>query len=914
MRKAFLNKILTGICIFSMSFIANAQNGLIKGKITNGAEVLSAATIVVGDKTIVSDTKGEFSISVIQGRYIITISYAGYKTIEREVTVTPRTVLHFDFILEPIDEMKNVIVVGSRSVKERSNLNTPVPIDILRVSKLPAREVEVTRILTYSIPSFNAHAHGFGSGKHLVPASLRGLGPDYTSVLMNGRRLHSMAIPWTQGVTGFGTVGTDINAISSAAIETIEVLRDGASAQYGSDAIAGVINLQLKKADHGTTVQLHAGQYYKGDGETVSLSINQGIVFVKKGFMNLTAHLRYHNQTQRNGVYDGGIYYNIPSTATPRQRDSIRILDEQMIASRGFDRKNHRPIGDNRIWNSGIAVNGGIPVSWKTNLFWTAVWNNRFVEDQNSSASYRYPKDSATMTNTRIFPDGFLPVLESKIPDLSLIGGIEGRTNSGWKWDVAIIYGKNATEIEVTNSSNASQYLQGSHVQTDFYTGKQSFSQMLNNVNLSKELMRGNNAIRSLNIAFGAEFRIDHYDIEEGEEASWKNYSPGSGRLAGSQGLAGFQPENAINKSRQVVGGYAEIEAEKNDKLLMNIATRYEHYSDFGSNLAGKLAFRYKFSKLLMWRGSVSNGFRAPSLQQRYYSLITTVATTGSVLPVRAGTFRNDSEIAAAFGIRPLEAEKAINFSSGFTSAISKNISLTVDAYWIQIKNRIIYSANISSALPEVKQILIDNNFSDIQSVRFFSNAINTRTKGLDIILTGNWSLANASLQTSLAANLNKTILYGSIQYAKNLPDDEKYRNLLVNREERCRVEDAFPRDKVILNIRYLIGKWKLNINFTRFGKISQKQNDPKVGPDEVFTPKILTSLNICYSLRPWLSLTVGAENISDIYPDKYRHSVNTLNGLYPYSFNFAAFGTNGGYYYINMSFNFSNNKKAIID
>jgi iron complex outermembrane receptor protein len=198
-----------------------------------------------------------------------------------------------------------------------------------------------------------------------------------------------------------------------------------------------------------------------------------------------------------------------------------------------------------------------------------------------------------------------------------------------------------------------------------------------------------------------------------------------------------------------------------------------------------------------------------------------------------------------------------------------------------------------------------------VSSFIFFSNATNTRTIGLDIVLTGNWNIAKTTLQPTLAANINKTDLYGATQYAKNLPDDENYRNLLVNREERCRVEDAFPRDKIIFNIAYFIGKWKLNLNFTRYGKISQKQNDPKLAPDEEFSPKILTSLNICYKISSWLSLTAGAENIGDIYPDKYKHRSNTANGLQPYSFNFAAFGVNGGYYFINMSFNFLNNKKS---
>ena len=901
MSTSILNKILSGIFILIMPCISNGQDGIVRGKVSNETGVLPGATISVGNKIVIADINGEFLVANQPGNYIITVTHAGYVKIEKEITVVKGVSQYLDFILQPLGELPDVIVLGSRSQKERSRLNTPVPIDIVKVSNLPATQVELTKVIVSTIPSFNAPAHGFGTGKHVVPASLRGLGPDQTLVLLNGRRLHSMAIPWTQGVTGFGSVGTDINAITPAAIETIEVLRDGAAAQYGSDAIAGVVNLQLKRANRGTSVQFHTGQYYKGDGESVSISVNQGTTFFKKGFLNLTAQLRYHNNTQRNGIYQGMVYYNIPSNATPRQRDSITMLDQQKVIDRGFDRKNHRPIGDNRIWNSGIAVNGGLPVSGKLNIFWTAVWNGRFVHDQYSSSAYRYPKDSTTMTNTRVYPDGFLPKLESKIPDLSLIAGLEGHLNAAWKWDASITYGRNSTRIDVTNSSNASQYLQSPNVQTEFYTGKQSFSQLINNVNFRREII--SQAAKSFNIAFGTELRIDRYVIAEGEEASWQNYAPASGRLGGSQGLAGFRPENAVSENRHVAGAYAEFEMEGMKKLLLNVATRYEYYSDFGSNLAGKFSFRYKFLKQVLWRGSVSNGFRAPSLQQRYYSLITTANTTGNVT-VRSGTFRNDSEIARAFGISSLGAEKALNFSSGFTSSISKNISLTIDAYWLQIKNRIIYSGNISGSLPEVRQILINNNFNDIQSVRFFSNAINTRTKGLDIVLTANWTVARNKLQTLLAANLNKTTLYGAVQYAKNLPDDEKYRNLLVNREERCRVEDAFPRDKLIFNISYLVGKWDLNVNFTRYGKISQKGNDPVNFPDEIFSPKVVSGVNVNYKLKTWISFTAGAENIFNVFPDKLKNFSNTATGLYIYNPNFAVFGCNGGYYFITMAIN----------
>ncbi|HEX7845546.1 MAG TPA: TonB-dependent receptor [Chitinophagaceae bacterium] len=899
----YSRKTIILFCLLVIAHFANAQEGKIKGRVTNGNEVLPAATISLGSKTVLSDAKGEFIISIKPGRYVITVSYAGYDKIEGTVTVENGTEQSIDLVMQSSGQMKDVIVLGSRSLKERSNLNTAVPIDLIQLSKQPTRQVELTKIIINNIPSFNATAHGFGQGKHMLPASLRGLGPDQALVLLNGRRLHPIASPWTMAVNGFGTVGVDLNTIPSAAIETVEVLRDGAAAQYGSDAIAGVISLQLKKTTGITSIDFHAGQYYEGDGEAVAFSINHGFKFIKKGYLNFTGQFRFNNYTQRTGIYDSSVYYIIPQNATPRQKDSLRNLDNQKVAERGFDRANLRPVGDNKVWNTSFVMNGGYPVSTNTNLFWTSVWNYRFVRDRGSSL-YRFPKDSAIQVNMRLYPDGFLPILESTIPDITVIGGIDGLTNSGWRWDASVSVGKNSNRVDVKNSNNASQFADGSNAPTEFYTGKQIFLQAINNINFSKELFRNKHSIRSLNVAFGTELRIDHYRIKEGEEASWKNYSPASGRLAGAQGQSGFAPENVINKSRRVIAGYGEIEMEKSEKLLLNAAARYEYYSDYGDNLAGKLAIRYRFSRHILWRGSVSNGFRAPALQQRYYSLVTTIASNSTTL-LRTGTFSNDHPIARAFGIAPLEAEKTLNFSTGITSSFSKNISITIDAYWIQVKDRIIYSGNIRDSFPEVKAILTNSGFTDVRIARFFSNAINTRTRGLDIIINGNWPVKNAVIETSVAANFNKTSLYGAVQYAKNLPDNEKFRNLLVNREERCRVENVYPRDKIILNISYRRDKLKINSNFTRYGRVLQRSNNPFMNPDEEYSPKILTALNVSYKLRSWLSLTLGAENMLDIYPDKHKHKNNTANGVTPYGMNFAAFGVNGGYYFINTSLRF---------
>ena len=896
----YIVRVIFNICFFLIAFHSTAQNGIVKGKVRNAEEDLAAATISLGNQSVMSDLNGEFKFSIKSGTFKLVITYSGYRTIEKDIIVTAGSIQHFEFTLEPSGQMEDVVILGSRSLIQRSNLNTPVPTDVIQLSKQPVSQVELTRIINNNIPSFNAAPHGFGGGRHMLPASLRGLGPDQTLVLLNGRRLHNIASPWTFGVTGFGTVGTDLNAIPSAALETVEVLRDGASAQYGSDAIAGIINLRLKNSTGITSINFHTGQYYKGDGEAISFSVNRGFTLNKNGFINLTAHFRFSDYTQRNGEYTATVYRNYPANATPVDSMKIKMQDDSIVQAKGFDRMNHRPIGDNRVYNTGLAMNGSYSLKQRTNLFWTAIWNCRFAKDISGNL-YRYPKDSLRLINTQLYPDGFLPSLESKIPDISTIIGIEGYTKSGWQWDIAMTYGKNINSVEVFNTNNASQYTSGTNAPTRFNTGKQIFSQNTNNINFKRELSKYLPNVKSFTVAFGGEFRMDYYKIKEGEEASWQNYNPASGREGGSQGLAGFRPQNAVNEKRHVIGAYVEVEIE-NKKLLWSFAERYEYYSDFGSNIAGKLAVRYKLLKRISWRASVSNGFRAPSLQQRFYSLITTVSRPTGLF--RTGTFRNDSEIAKAFGISPLDSEKAINLSTGFTSTISKNITLTADAYWIQIKNRILYSGTIPNTFRDVDSILKRYGFNDVQNVRFFSNAINTRTKGLDIVLTGRWFIKRSSLEATLAANFNQTEIYGTILYAKNLPDNEVYRTLLVNREERCRIEDAYPQDKIILNLTYTTGKWKINTSHFRYGSVSQKNNNVQVNPDQTFSPKIISSLSATYKIKSWLSVTAGAENIFNIYPDKLKYYNNTAGGLLIYNPNFTVFGCNGGYYFLNMSMN----------
>ncbi|MGK2862969.1 MAG: TonB-dependent receptor, partial [Chitinophagaceae bacterium] len=484
-----------------------AQSCILKGLVKEEETVLPSATVSVASNIFVTNSKGEFSIKINPGTYLLVVTHAGYRKFEQEIIIVANETKTVTIGLIRAEQLGEVVVLGSRSSIQRNNMNTPVPVEVIRGSQLPAGETGITSQLVNIVPSFNSPIQTLSPATVTNPAGLRGLGSDETLVLLNSRRRHTTSSIFTNGILGYGTVCTDLNAIPSAAIEKIEILRDGASAQYGSDAIAGVINLQLKKTTGITSVNLHLGQYYKGDGEAVLLQINHGFQLNKKGFLNFTAALAHSNPTQRNGIYDSTVYYNIPASGVSQNyRDSIRALDNQKIAERGFDRYNFRRIGNSEIQNTSFVLNGGYPLNTKTNLFWTGTMNYRIGDDRTNPV-YRFPKDTTTV-NTELYPDGFQAYVLSKWLDYSLAGGIDGKTNNGWDWDISSVYGSSAVRSTISNSNNASQFAMGKNAQTTFKNGGTHFIQNTNNLNFTRDFTKYVQKIKSLTASFGGEFRV----------------------------------------------------------------------------------------------------------------------------------------------------------------------------------------------------------------------------------------------------------------------------------------------------------------------------------------------------------------------------------------------------------------------
>jgi iron complex outermembrane receptor protein len=874
-----------------------SQTAIITGTVRAGDEFLQGATISLGNKTTLTDGRGNFSLSIEPGNYTIIVSHVGYKKFEQTITIERGATKNFVFHMVSNEEL-DAVMVGSRSTLNRNNHSTPIPIDVFSSDGLiETGQISVTQMLNFLAPSFNTSREVLNE-----TMTLRGLDPQHVLILVNNIRYHPMA--WIfggnlRGQLGRGSVGNDLNSIPFPAIEKIEILRDGAAAQYGSDAIGGVINIVLKKASDKTSIQTHGGQFYKNDGEKFFAGIYHGFSVNKKGFFGLSASFRNQRPTFRGGIYDGLVYRNYPSSAT--RDDSIRIKaqDELLVQSRDFNRKSSVDnVGNTKLGSLGVSMNGGLPINNHVETFWTILFNSRKL---NRAALFRFPRDS-NRVNFALFPDGFQQRNKSNTVDASAIVGVRGKTKNNWHWDISTAHGINSVKSHVTNTNNASQtFLLGANAPTSFYTGTDIFKQLTNNLNVTKQF-------KLLNFGYGVEWRLENYIVKTGEEAAWKNFDP----VNYSQGGVGASgPENAINKTRNVLASYFEIENELISHLLLNVAARYEYYNDFGSNFAGKLAMRYKFSKSFMLKTSVNNGFRAPSLQQRHLVSIGESLMGPNRSVTINGLFPNDHEIIRALAIPKLRAEKSVNVSGGFVADFFKNIHFSADAYLLEIRNRIVLSGNFDRRPNNTIDKILDAHpdFDRIMRISFFANSINTITKGIDIAVDRNWKNKNTCFGITVTANFNSTKLFGPIKTSDRLAQDVQSQNTLFNSEERTKLEKGQPASKIILLTKYENGGTKLIIRTTRFGKTSIA---PLSGIPEFFSSKILTDISFIYSPSHWLAVTLGANNIMNTYPDRLNHYTNTSQGSWIYSPEASPFGFNGGYYFINLNFDLApKNKKA---
>jgi iron complex outermembrane receptor protein len=896
---------------------------VLKGKVTDSAGVaIPGATLqVLGQKAGTStDENGVYALKFLSaGSYRLRVSYTGYLSIEADVRVELATQTMDFALMDAKTLLQNVVVIGSRSTVPRTNIQTAVPVDVVSSKDVKSfAQVDLTQILNYVAPSFSSNRQTVSDGTdHIDPASLRGLGPDQVLVLVNGKRRHTTALVNINGTFGRGSVGTDLNAIPVSAIERIEVLRDGAAAQYGSDAIAGVINIVLKKVtpysfstSFGQSDSKALGREFS-DGRTFQADFSKGWAFKNdKGFINVAGQYITRQYTNRGGLDTRPLLYSASPTKGAAETEAafqarfagLKAADDARAAANGLDRNNMR-VGNSTSRNGGGFLNGQYNFNPNAQLYFAAGYTHK---TGSAAGFYRLPTQT-TQIDLTIFPNGFLPFINTSINDYSFSAGLKGKIGT-WDYDISNTSGENTIRFDIDNTVNASLPLGNSP--TSFYAGELLFRQNTTNLDLNKKYTFEDSFLSSLNTAFGGEFRVDNYQIKAGEELSYSFGQPSAGipgrmvgtsfTAAGAQVFPGFKPSNALDKSRNNKSAYADFEAEFGKRLLLEAAGRYENYSDFGSNFSYKFTGKIKLFDEISIRGAYATGFRAPSLHQRYFNNESTQFVAGN--PTQVLTVNNDNPIVTQFGVGSLKPEISKSGSLGLTGRIAKTFTFTVDAYNIDIKDRIVFSSQYARARTStgaliatdpVNQILntVDPN-AQVNSVQFFTNAITTNTAGLDVVLTNRFTLGTkSSLLLSVAGNLNKTIVR-SINGSDKIESNPTLKAKLFDRLERSRFESSVPKNKLNITATYNIDQLSIVARTVRFGEVTYLNAvDPTIASnnlplelDQTFSPKWVSDLSVSFAANKNLTVTAGANNIFDVYPDKLyispRNNANNLSGI----------------------------------
>jgi iron complex outermembrane receptor protein len=984
-----MKKLLFILTLF-LSVSITAQEIKVSGVITDDskAPLVGASVNIKGTQVGASaDFDGKYAIKANVGDVLL-FSYVGFET--KSVVVKGAT-LNVSLISTGL-LLDDVVIIGSRSAA-RTITESAVPIDVISMKEIATQgpQVNLNQILNYVAPSFTSNTTTIADGTdHVDPASLRGLGPDQVLVLVNGKRRHSSSLVNVNGTFGRGSVGTDLNAIPSGAIKKIEILRDGAAAQYGSDAIAGVINIILKEntgelqlnVTNGANFSKNANEQTGGvDGATTNISANYGVALGEKGgFVNFTGDFDVRQDYNRMKEWEGTIYntfntierfanndgaslsdlmdndvsdvikygnqagFNINPNATKTDLiginagvNSIAGVLTQLtknssgvitgvapidnttaeLAARGQTRKDfNMRVGQSAVRSGRFFANLSLPLDDNgTELYSFAGLGSR---TGNSAGFFRLPNQERTYTPAYI--NGFLPEINSTISDKSFAVGIRGKIKD-WNVDFSNAWGNNAFDFTIGNTFNASQ--QGASP-TSFDAGGFAFTQNTTNLDISKHF---DDVLNGFNVAYGGEYRLENYEIIAGEEASYTQYTAsgqaitlasqipskdffGKNRPGGSQVFPGFGPKNELSRGRNSIAGYVDLEADITEKFLLSFATRFENYSDFGSTINFKLATRLKVTDNINIRGAVNTGFRAPSLHQLNFNSTSTIFDNKGN-PQEVGTFSNDSRAAKLLGIPQLKEETSKSASLGFTAKIpSANLTVTVDGYFVAINDRVAYTGTFSpktvavvpvdAANTELAALLTQANAS---GAAFFANAIDTESRGLDIVISHKTNLGkNMTLKSDLSGTFSKTNRVGDIKSSKILKD-AGLESTYFNEESRIYLEEAVPRTKINLSNSLTAGKLNVFLRNVYFGEVTEATTT--IANQQVFGTKVVTDLSFGYKATDALTFTIGANNLLDIYPDKAEAQYgNRSEGRFDWSRRASQFGIGGRFLFARVSFN----------
>jgi len=856
-----------------------------------GGAVVTIAGTGIAAKT---DAWGRFHLDAPPGRITLRAEFAGFLSAEKEVTAVSGRPLDVDLTLT-LDQLLGevVVVVGSRT--SRTNTETPVPVDVVTAEEMShVGRTQTGRVLTTIAPSYVSNSTTVNDGTdHVDAASLRGLGPDQVLVLINGKRRHKSALLNVNQTFGRGNVATDLNAVPAGSIKRIEILRDGAAAQYGSDAIAGVINIVTKDDTDIFDISTVTGITGRGDGAQIKTSANYGFKIGSKGFFNLTGEFLKKDRTDRAGEYTGPVYSNDPVM-------DQAILDERHKTKRDFKMR----IGEAATTDALTSYNLEVPVNEVSTFYSFGDLSRR---NGNSAGFYRFPV-TENQSVPEFYPDGFLPEIHSNLLDFGITVGV--RHKGDWLVDASLTHGRSMFQFNIENSVNASW---GTASPTSFDAGTLSSAETVADVDMIRKL--DTTMVKSLSFVLGTEVRTENYKITAGDVASYDFRDPAHGgamtstgapKIPGAQVFPGFQPANEVDRSRNNIGVYAGFETEVVKGLDLDLSGRYENYSDFGNSITGKGAVRAPLGKFLALRGAVSTGFRAPSLPQLWFNNITTI------LPNQVLTSNNESPVTKAFGIPKLNEERATNVSGGVVLRPVENLSLTADGYFIRIKNRIVMTSQFPASDPAVGPILAP--FPGVTRAQFFANAVDTDTRGIDAVVEYAVRAAGGTLVVGGAANFSKTTVTGvhipqSLQdrFAERGGDPELLRTYFFGRLARNRLEDSLPHQRGTASVRYTYHQLTALVRGNYYGRIRYKSDPNASGGynDELFRAKTLFDVDLQLQLTRNAQITFGADNVFNTFPDKQKDPANINLGRFVYSRFVTQFGMNGGFYFGRLELTF---------
>jgi iron complex outermembrane receptor protein len=860
------------------------------------APLAGATVTIVGTKTTATtDDAGGYKFENLEpGEIKLRIELEGFEPVERTIRLTAGATVTMQVPLATVEAPllnETIVVVGSRT--PRTNLDSPVPIDVVTSEEIGrSGRTETGRILHTLAPSFISTPQTVADGSdHIDPASLRGLGPDQVLILVNGKRRHRTALMHVNGTFGRGTVGADLNAISTGSIKRIEILRDGAASQYGSDAIAGVINIVTKDVTDLLDVHSQTGITASRDGAQLKTSANYGFKIGEKGFINVTGEFLQREATNRSGAYNGTVY------------SDDRVIDDQMLAAAGLSREDFAMrIGESRAIAGLGAYNLEVPFSKAATFYSFGDVSHR---RGTAAGFYRFPKQTSQNV-PEFYPNGFLPEIQPIIEDRAVTVGL--RRKGTWNVDASITHGTNSFQFNIENSVNASL---GTSSPTTFDAGTLRAAETVADLDLLHKL--DTKIVESLSLVFGTELRIENYEVIAGDEASYNLGTetfgtPPEPKLPGAQVFPGYTPANEVDRTRESIGIYAGAESELTKRILLDIGGRYESYSDFGQSIIGKIASRVKLPGGVILRGAASTGFRAPSLQQLWFSNVSTQFLpdmAGNLVPAQVLTSNNQSPITRAFGIPRLKEERSIHASGGLSFRPNENLTLSADGYFIRLRDRIVLTSQFTNANPIVADILTP--FPGVSQAQFFANAVDTDTTGVDVVGDFSVDAGDGTLTLTAGANFTRTQVK-RINIPRSLENrfsgnDAQLETFFFGRLARNRLEDSVPHQKATASVRYAIKGISALARANYYGKVFFKADNS--ANDETFGAKVLVDVDVGYQFTKNVFFAIGADNLFNTFPDQQTKDANISSGRFIYSRNVSQFGQNGGFYYAKLQLTF---------